>query len=216
MRNFKEVPPSYHVPKLSAAWQTRAVTEWNWQELALLSPLILADGSGLAKQQTEVRLCSSEEYLYVRFDCDDDDIWGTYTKRDDPLYDEEVVEVFIASGDSAPNRYFEFEVSPYGVLFDCIITNPGLRPTLRQPYDVDEKWNAEGLEWFASIASEQQWWAMLKIPWSDIGGKHDLWRANFYRIERSRKSGTEFSCWSPTLSESFHEPERFGMLQLEE
>jgi hypothetical protein len=215
MMDFKELP-SYQVPKVPASWQAQALTEWNWQELPSLPPLVLADGSGLAKQKTQVRLCYSGQALYIRFDCEDDDIWGTYTKRDEPLYDEEVVEVFIAPGDATPTNYFEFEVSPYSVLFDCIITNPGLRPTPQQPYDVDESWNAEGLEWFAGIHPDKQaWWAVLKIPWSDIGGYRDVWRANFYRIERSGKSGTEFSCWSPTLSKSFHKPERFGRLRLE-
>jgi hypothetical protein len=215
MTDVSETLPFYQIPKIPIGWQAQNTTAWNWQELSPLSPLILADGSGLAKQQTQVRLCYSSTHLYVRFDCDDDDIWGTYTKRDDPIYDEEVVEVFIAAGTETPTRYFEFEVSPYGVVFDCIITNPSVHS--HEPYDVDETWNAEGLEWFADNNPEtQSWWAILIIPWEAVGGYHETWRANFYRIERSRKSGTEFSCWSRTLSKSFHVPSRFGKLRLAE
>jgi Carbohydrate-binding family 9 len=216
MEDFKASLPSYQVPRLPLEWQAGAVTEWNWRELPALSPLALTDGSGLAQQQTQVRVCYSGDALYVRFDCEDDDIWGTYKNRDDPLYEEEVVEVFIAPGEEAPTRYFEVEVSPYGVVFDCIITNPSPQPTPEQPYDVNETWNAERLESFTVVHPEQQsWWAILKIPWSDMGGYQEVWRANFYRIERSRQRGTEFSCWSPTLSKSFHKPERFGTLRLE-
>jgi hypothetical protein len=206
-------PPCHSITAITDSAQLSESSSWSL--ISTLTPFILADGSGLAKQQTQVRVAYSQQAFYVRFDCEDDDIWGTHTKRDDPLYDEEVVEVFIASGAETPTRYFEFEVSPYGVLFDCIITNPAFQSNSKQLYDVDESWNAEGLEWYAGICLEkQQWWAVLNIPWQDIGGFHTIWRANFYRIERSRKSGTEFSCWSATLSESFHVPARFGRLEL--
>jgi Carbohydrate-binding family 9 len=203
--------PSHLVPRVPEDWSVQPFDIEAWSGIPALSPFILADGSGAAKQQTQVRLAYSSEALYVCFDCQDDDIWGTYTKRDDPIYDEEVVELFIAPGTETPHHYFEFEVSPNSVLFDCKITNPSGH------YDdhllVDKAWNAEGLEWHAKTSPErQQWWAFLKIPWQDISGFHGEWRANFYRIERSRKSGTELSCWSPTFSTSFHVPAYFGRL----
>jgi hypothetical protein len=206
--------PSYHVAPMPEGWQHNSPKDWNWAELPSLPPFILADGSTLARQQTQVRVCYSGYALYVHFDCTDDDIWGTYTKRGSPIYDEEVVEVFIAAGHDIPTRYFEFEVSPYGVLFDCVITNPSRHP--EEPYDVDERWNAEGLEWYAEAYPEKQhWWATLILPWHALGGYQAVWRANFYRIERSQRSGTELSCWSPTFSKSFHVPARFGILVFE-
>ena len=98
----------------------------------------------------------------------------------------------------------------------CIITNPSRHP--EKPYDVDERWNAEGLEWYAEAYPEKQhWWAWatLILPWHALGGYQAVWRANFYRTERSRSKGTELSCWSPTFSKSFHVPARFGTLLLE-
>ena len=64
-----------------------------------------------------MRLAWDERALHVRFDCADRDAWGTYRERDDPLYEEEVVEVFLAPGEADPRRYVELEVSPAGVLF---------------------------------------------------------------------------------------------------
>jgi Carbohydrate family 9 binding domain-like len=206
--------PADTVLPIPRDWQHTSVKDWNWSSVPALSAFILVDGSSPATQQTQVRLVYSSEALYVRFDCADDDIWGTYTKRDDPLYDEEVVEVFIAAGTEIPSRYFEFEVSPYGVLFDCTIYNPSGLPG--EHFVVDETWNAEGLEWYAVASPEtQRWWAILVIPWRDMGGFSHVWRANFYRIERSRCSGTELSCWSATFAEGFHVPARFGLLRLE-
>src|SRR5262249_49633066 len=50
--------------------------------------------------KTVARLLYDDAYLYVSFDCEDPDVWGTMMKRDDPIYNEEVVEIFIdADGD---------------------------------------------------------------------------------------------------------------------
>lgn len=195
-----------------SAWTKQTFTDWPWLELTPLSPFVESESSVLAKQQTRVRLCYGGQHLYVRFDCDDDDIWGNYTERDDPIYNEEAVEFFIAPGVETPQRYFEFEVSPRGVLFDCQIYNPS--GFYDEKLEVDVSWNAEGVMWHAEInAEEQRWWAILVIPWQSIGGFQETWRANFYRIERSSKTGTEFSAWSPTLRPTmFHVPGRFGFL----
>ena len=48
------------------------------------------------------QVCYNQQALFVRFDCDDRDIWGISTQRDDPIYDEEVVEVFIGPGEATP------------------------------------------------------------------------------------------------------------------
>jgi Carbohydrate-binding family 9 len=202
----------WHLSSVPVSWLNQTPVQWAWRELRSLPPLMLNDGSKVATQQTEVRLCYLSSHLYIRFDCLDDDIWGNYTKRDDPIYEEEVVEIFIAAGNAAPQHYFEFEVSPKGVLFDCKIYNPS--GFYDDRLEVDVSWNAEDIVWHAEILPEEQkWWAILEIPWQAIGGFQDIWRANFYRIERSSKSGTEFSSWSPTLRPNmFHVPAKFGSL----
>lgn len=190
-----------------------------WAEVATLPPFRLADGSGPALQQTAVRVCCDAAALYVRFECDDHDIWATYTQRDDPIYDEEVVEVFITPGADDPIRYYEFEVSPAGVLFDGRAYNP---TSTRADLAVDETWNCPGIRWAGERDDlANRWWAALAIPWAAITpdgalARPRLCRANFYRIERPRDGAPEFSCWSPTLTEpaDFHKPARFGFLHL--
>jgi hypothetical protein len=186
-----------------------------------LPPLLLADGSGPARQQTAVRLAWDEVALHVRFDCADRDAWGTFTRRDDPIYQEEAVEVFLAPGAVDPARYCEFEVSPRGTLFDAVIWNPDSdRATMR----ADPAWDCPGLRWETGAgAASQDWWATLAIPWKGLVPDipetplPEVWRANFYRIERPRDgTAAEFSAWSPTLTAptDFHQPARFGRLSL--
>jgi Carbohydrate-binding family 9 len=211
--------PHLRVPRAPANWAHDAdPATWIWGNIPALPPFIVAAGSGPALQQTTAHVCYDDAALYVRFDCQDRDIWGAYTQRDDPIYDEEVVEVFIAPGSAAPAHYYEFEVSPNGVLLDALIDNPTAQ---RADLRVDFEWDCPGLRWWAGRDDDAgQWWAALAIPWAGIGSARRpaaIWRANFYRIERPRDAEPEFSCWSPTYVEpiDFHKPACFGMLYLE-
>ena len=131
--------PNLTAPRAPENWPGSAdLAAWSWDFAATLPPLILADGSGPALQQTETRICYSSEALYVRFDCTDNDIWGTFTQRDDAIYDEEVVEVFIGAGDATPVDYYEFEISPNGVLLDLTVHNPSGE---RADMTTDFAWN---------------------------------------------------------------------------
>jgi hypothetical protein len=200
-----------------------------WERAAALGRFVLADGSAAAVQPTAVRIARDPRALYVRFECADRDAWGTYSQRNDPIYQEEAVEVFLAPGDAAPRRYWELEVSPLGVLFAARIEN---RTGRRADLVADTSWECQGLEWQAGPAgTSQDWWAALAIPWAAFAGRARSdggsaqpgsqpprrWRANFYRIERPRGGAPELSCWSPTLTDppDFHRPERFGVLELE-
>lgn len=219
--------PRARVPRVDRAGAappaaaTLALADFPWARAAVLEPFVLADGSAVAAQATRVRLAHDAHALYVRFECADRDAWGTWRRRNDPIYLEEAVEVFLAPGMSAPRRYWELEVSPLGVLFAARIDNPTGR---RADLVADTSWECRGLEWRAGPAgSSQDWWAELAIPWAALavpeGGARRLsrrWRANFYRIERPRGGTPELSCWSPTLTDppDFHRPERFGVLDL--
>jgi Carbohydrate-binding family 9 len=211
--------PRWRVPRSPVSWDPAAdLAAWKWEEVPSLPAFTLADGSGPAVQQTRVRVCWDGEALYVHLDCEDRDAWGTYRRRDDPLWEEEAVEVFLAPGEADPARYFEFEVSLLGVLFDARIHNPTSR---RIDMTGDPSWDCPGLRWAAGPgAARQDWWAALSIPWSGLvpaGRLPRIWRANFYRIERPRDGEPEFSGWSPTLTRpaDFHKPARFGVLELE-
>ena len=185
--------------------------------------LVSALDGGPAEQATVVRAAWDDEALSVRFECEDRHAWGTLPRRDDPLYQEEAVEVFLAPGTDDPTVYFEFEVSPRGVLWDGRIRNPTSR---RADLVSDAGWDCPGIRWQAGPRTEsgsewQDWWAELVIPWQGImegvSPLPRLWRANFYRIERPAGSPPEFTAWSPTLvtPADFHKPARFGVLELQ-
>ncbi|HXU30519.1 MAG TPA: carbohydrate-binding family 9-like protein [Thermoanaerobaculia bacterium] len=216
--------PRWRVPQAPEPLDDDAVVgPWVWESIPRLPPLLRSDGGGLAIWKTAVRVCRDGFGLAVRFDCADRAAWGTLTERDDPLWQEEVVELFLALDAADPGRYFEFEVSPRGVLFDARVNNPtGQRADLQ----VETDWNCPGIRWgvgstdlLAESTGEQDWWAALVLPWSSLAGPGllpETLRANFYRIERPPDGPHEFSAWSPTLVDppDFHQPARFGFLSL--
>jgi hypothetical protein len=168
-----------------------------------------ADGSP-PRLGTTVRVGTRGGALLVRFDGRDRGVVATLTRRDDPLWKEDVFEVFL-SPDDPPRVYYEFEVNPLGALFDARVESPeGRRESMR----VDVGWNCPGLS--ARVRRrEERWSALLTIPLAPLA-RHGarVWRANFYRIDRGEPD--EYSAWSPTGADppDFHRPDRFGFLDL--
>jgi len=192
-----------------------------WEGIAPLSALVHANGTGAPTQQTEVKACWDDTHLYLAYSCKDSEIWGNFENRDDPLYEEEVVEAFLCpTGDL--RHYFEFEVSPNNVLFDAKVFSPeGERSSML----VDSAWDAPGLRSAVRVSGTLNdssspdigWIVEAAIPFAELGlpgppPEGSVWRANFYRIERGQF--TEFTAWSPTYREpaDFHVPACFGEL----
>ncbi|MGE5652823.1 MAG: cupin domain-containing protein [Bacillota bacterium] len=225
--------PSLICPKVRGPRQLTA--QWNhpdWADLPERS-LALSSGHGQGSLATHFRLCWDGDYLYLIFRCQDPRVAATFTERDQPLYEEEVVELFIAPGDD-PHRYFEFELSPKGVVFDARVDNPSGRASMH----VDPSWDCQGLKTAVSVADDH-WTAEMAIPlaeltkwcgsaakadeadrrpWRSTAGRavadQESWWINLYRIERQPQE--EYYAWSPTFREpaDFHCPECFGHLIL--
>ena len=110
---------------------------WDGADEIILSDTVTG---GKPRQNTAARIFYNSERvsLTCRFICEDDGILCTMTKRDDPIYEEDVLEVFI-SPDMNKNRYIELEASPAGVLFDAVIT-------YRKPHDISAEleWDLQG------------------------------------------------------------------------
>jgi hypothetical protein len=168
-----------------------------------------------ARWKTQVEVGRVGSSLMVRFHCHDEDIWATMTERDQPLWDEEVIEVFLAPGQADPTLYYEFEVNPLGTLWDGKVTSPNLR---REGMASHPEWDCTGLTWSAwTDESQQSWGGELLIPLNELSGPviPPVWRMNLYRIERPQAGGTEYQAWSPTLVApvDFHVPSRFGLIR---
>jgi hypothetical protein len=169
---------------------------------------------------TRVMTCYNDSTLYIAFNCNDPDIWTSYTQRDEYLWEEEAIEVFI-DVDDVPETYVEIEVSPANILFDSYIVDPdnidvaatsrfglpGIRTgvtvngTLNERDDKDDSWTVE-----------------IAIPFKDLNtgrtaqvtAKTKI-RINFYRLDQNQGKERGAYAWSPTGTR-FHKPSVFGRL----
>tara|TARA_R110002124_G_scaffold274641_3_gene444613 strand:- start:5968 stop:6699 length:732 start_codon:yes stop_codon:yes gene_type:complete len=170
--------------------------------------------------QTHVKASYDDKNLYFLFECKDPDIWTEFTQRDEYLWKEEVVEVFI-DVDDEPETYVEIEVSPANILFDSYIVDP-------ENIDVPAtaKFNLPGIRTSVTIQGtlnkredkDNGWTVEMAIPFEDLAnattervGPETEIRLNFFRLDKNQ--GKEFAsyAWSPT-GKSFHKPSVFGKL----
>lgn len=190
-----------------------------WQHAAPVQ-LVRNQDAAQPRFSTTARLLWDDAYLYVGYQCEDTEIYGTMTERDDPLWEEEVVEIFVdANRDQI--SYVEIEVSPLNTLLDLFVLN---RPPLPARYLFD--WNSEGICHTVWVDGDPQhrgthdksWSVEIAIPWEDfLTAPHlppavgDVWRVNLYRIDQFQGQ-EELYAWSPTRCETFHVPTSFGEL----
>jgi hypothetical protein len=190
-----------------------------WTAPAACTPVRLRRATDGAPPRlvTSVTVWLDDEHLNVLFSASDDHVEATLFAHDAPLYEEDVVEVFLAPEDAT--RYFELEVNPRGTVFDARIESPdGDRATMR----VDRDWTCTGLFAAVRTVKESNGAAtvdtLFRIPFASLGRETpcegETWRANFFRIDRHPQQGDEFSAWQPTMKNpaDFHVPAAFGSL----
>ena len=217
-------PKRVVVPKLHGPIKVDGeLNEPAWAKAALLQPFYLNDDAGREREHTEVRLWYDDEALYLGWTCRDVDIQATFTNRDSHLWEEEVVEFFVTP--KSLTRYFEFEWNPLNTVFDAIIINDldekGVSKGIRGEWDYTAKGlkNAVKVKGTVNDSSDkdQYWQVEVRLPFSDLGHPapkpKDVWRANFYRYNRTKGRPEELLSWSPALLPGFHQPTRFGYLE---
>jgi hypothetical protein len=191
-----------------------------WAMPAVCHPVRLRRSTDGAppRLSTSVAVWYDSAHLNILFSAGDDHVEATLFAHDAPLYNEDVVEVFVAPAELT--RYFELEVSPRGTIFDARIDSPeGTRASMH----VDRDWTCEGLITAVRSVTESDGAStidtLIRIPFAAFGSAMPesgaTWRANFFRIDRHPQLGDEFSAWQPTMRNpaDFHVPAVFGTLR---
>ena len=212
----RELPPVpvYEVLRASRPIQVDGILDDPaWAGAPLLGPFRNNRDGSASPLQTEAWILYDDSYLYCASRFVDADIWATKKKRDEHLWIEEVVEVFLrADRNSSP--YIELEVNPLGTLIDIYLLD------IRKPLHY-ESWNSEKIQWAVRVdgtvdgqPGDKEWTCEIALPMEDIvpapripPQPGDRWLFNMYRVER--KPVPAGLAWSPTGSD-FHRPQRFG------
>jgi hypothetical protein len=178
---------------------------------------------------TGFRALSTADALWLRFDAVDDSPWNTYTQRDDRLWEEEVVEIFI-DPDGDHRNYVEVEVNPANAVCDLLVEEgvPNLRALI--------EWDFPGIDsavlpMYGEGDVRTGWTAVIRLPWAgfrSVPGTNvelppaagDQWQFNVFRIKRPGGASAPnrdivLDAWSPTHGPSFHVPEAFRAMEFE-
>lgn len=193
-----------------------------WQQT---TPLVLKEnkaGYELLESdiQTHVKACYDDSALYFFFHCNDPDIWTSFTQRDEYLWENEAVELFI-DVDDVPETYVEIEVSPANVLFDSYIVD-----TLNIDIPKTALFNLKGIRTAVAVSGtlnkrddkDDHWTVEIAIPFADLVNENikeitteTEIRINFYRLDENQGMQRMSYAWSPTGGR-FHKPAYFGNL----
>jgi hypothetical protein len=172
-------------------------------------------GQVLPTYRTEIRTRWTDENIYFLFICPYKDLYLKPAPDTDhetnELWNWNVAEVFIGSDFKDIKRYKEFEVSPHNEWVDLDID-------LKKPHHEDGwLWNS-GFEHVTRIDSAKHiWYVAMEIPFKSIDTRPpapgNTFRVNLYRTEGPPTEQKEIM-WQPVMSDTFHVPERFGLLRL--
>ena len=177
-----------------------------------------SDNTARPGLSTHVRALWSDKFLYLGYQC-------PYTKlttfepaqaghervdlnqKGASLWERDVVEAFIGNDPDAPNRYKEFEVAPSNEHLDAAINLP----------EKDFAWESHFQSAVLVNKNEKAWTCEMRIPLQTLGGAAPVagtrWRLNLFRCDRANDAGL---AWRATLKDTFHAPDRFGILEFGE
>jgi hypothetical protein len=172
-------------------------------------------------QASRVWLGWDDDALYLAAQLEDRDVHSSFERRDDPLWKEEALELFVARDAGGP--YVELQVSPRNVQFDSRFAS------YRKG---DEAWNGR---WRSAVAvdgtvdrrgdRDRGWSVEMRVPWTDLcepAGlacpmtEGALVRANVFRMDlpAGRGARQRGSALSPTRVPDFHAWDNAAVIEL--
>jgi hypothetical protein len=167
------------------------------------------------RYHTEIRSRWTDNNLYFLFICPYEELNLKLSPSTEAetfrLWDWDVAEVFIGADFEDIRRYKEFEMSPRGEWIDLDID-------LAKPHHEDGwTWNS-GFTVAAHIDRVAKvWYGAMCIPFSALQNhppaNDETFRVNFFRSQGASPNRVQIA-WQPTMSETFHVPEKFGLLRL--
>lgn len=184
-----------------------------WAKAAFIGPFLNNRDGSPSPLKSEARILYDDKFIYFASRFEDENIWATMKKRDEHLWTEEVVEVFLQA-DPTKTDYIELEVNPLGTLIDIYLLD------VRKPLHY-ESWNSEKIQWAVRVdgtvdgkPGDKEWMCELAFPMEDVipapnipPKPGDRWRMNMYRVEKLPQPAS--LAWSPT-GKDFHRPDVFG------
>ncbi|HKI17212.1 MAG TPA: carbohydrate-binding family 9-like protein, partial [Isosphaeraceae bacterium] len=185
--------------------------------------------------QTRAKMLWDDTYFYVGALLEEPHVWGTLTKHDSVIFQDNDFEIFI-DPDGDNQEYYEIEINALNTEWDLF-----LKKAYRDGGPAINEWEIPGLKTAVHVSGtlndfkdkDQSWSVEFAIPWKVLAEfahrpsppkDGDQWRINFSRVEwrhqivdgRYRKvpnTPEDNWVWSPQGAIDMHRPERWGYVQ---
>ncbi|MBI1763991.1 MAG: carbohydrate-binding family 9-like protein [Acidobacteria bacterium] len=184
---------------------------------------------------TRAKMLWDDQYFYISAELDEPHVWGTLTKRDSVIFQDNDFEVFIdPNGDR--DEYYELEINALNTVWDLFLPKP-----YRDGGKAQDGWDIVGLKTAVQIRgtlnhprdTDKGWTVEMALPWQALGeyahkpappAEGDQWRINFSRVEwqheivdgKYRKVANTKEdnwVWSPQGVIDMHRPEKWGYVR---
>lgn len=214
-------PPTYVVKRADAPITVDGkLDEAAWAQAPRTRTFLRPDGRPLGPDlATFARMLYDDQNLYVAFDVKDSDIVSDRASRDDKVWEQDAVEVYLDPG-SDGKRYLELQVSPKNVVFDALFDSHRTPPweeaakrttlPMQTAVAVDGSVNEPG--------PDKSWTVEMAIPFSAIPDAGSApapgatWTANLYRIDQKGATNMAFQgVWAP-VGGDFHKLDGAGTI----
>ncbi len=185
--------------------------------------------------ETRAKMLWDDEYFYVAAYLEEPHVWGTLTKHDSVIFQDNDFEIFI-DPDGDNHEYYELEINALNTEWDLFLNKPYL-----DGGDANNAWEIPGLKTAVHVEGtinnpddrDQCWTVEFAIPWKVLAEyahrpapprDGDQWRVNFSRVEWEHevKDGKYAKVpdrrednwvWSPQGVVNMHRPEHWGFVQ---
>jgi hypothetical protein len=192
------MPRHYRCQKIDRAIQIDGtLTDPAWEGVPWTDDFVDITGEDSLKPhfRTRVKMAWDDEFFYVGAELEEPHVWGTITKKNEVMFEDNDFEVFI-DPDCDGLNYYEFEINALGTIWELSLPKPygeggvpilgcnlpGLKKavhikgTINDSSDLDEAWSVE-----------------IAFPWKELSNYNknrtspptpgDVWKVNFSRVQ---------------------------------
>jgi len=215
----QEAVPTYAVSRAGSVIGIDGELDAAWAKAPVIEFAFPWENQTGARQATTARMLWDDRYLYVFYDCADEDIVALFTRRDDPTYRDDAVEIFINPQPGQETTYYGLEMNAGAVLYDYVAVMPR---TFYKRFQMEGVQLAVKIRGTRNVRGDKDhgWTLELAIPWENFETlapkpkAGERWRAQLNRwdgVEPDRR----LSMWvDPKIERSWpHVPSRFGWLE---
>lgn len=233
-------PNSYVAPRATQPIKIDGHIDAQWQQAPWTAFFLDIEGPKklTPRFQTRAKMQWDEKYFYVAAELEEPHVWGTLTKHDSVIFQDNDFELFI-DPNSDSHEYFEFEINALNTTWDLFLPKP-----YKDDGSADNSWEIPGLRTAVQVQgtinnhtdTDKGWTLEIAIPWAAFGKAahrplppkpNDVWRVNFSRVEwrheihegkyrRVPKTKEDNWVWSPQGKVNMHLPEHWGYVQFAE